>query len=29
VFTSLGLSRRDVEAVVRVLARFRSGHGDF
>jgi DNA-binding MarR family transcriptional regulator len=29
VFADLGLSRRDVDAVVRVLARFRSAAGDF
>jgi DNA-binding MarR family transcriptional regulator len=29
VFTDLGLSREDVDAVVAVFARFRSGHGDF
>lgn len=29
VFTDLGMSRRDVDAVVAVLARFRSRHGDF
>jgi DNA-binding MarR family transcriptional regulator len=29
VFTDLGLSRADVDAVVAVFARFRSGHGDF
>ena len=29
VFANLGLSREDVDAVVTVFARFRSGHGDF
>jgi DNA-binding MarR family transcriptional regulator len=29
VFADLGLSRRDVDAVVAVLSRFRSRHGDF
>jgi DNA-binding MarR family transcriptional regulator len=29
VFTGLGLPADDVDAVVDVLARFRSGHGDF
>jgi len=29
VFADVGMSRRDVDAVVAVLARFRSRHGDF
>jgi DNA-binding MarR family transcriptional regulator len=29
VFADLGLSRRDVDSMVTVLARFRSRHGDF
>jgi DNA-binding MarR family transcriptional regulator len=29
VFADLGLSREDVDGVVAVFARFRSGHGDF